>query len=327
MPRPRLPSRNAETWECSFLFDAPCDVRAVSCHGGLIVAGGDELHLLRPGAQSMASRPPPRDVGPIRVAAAEPRAPFRYAVASEDHVTVFFRSDQGDQIAGLCCACPTLPAPPATHLGWGRAGGESALYIRWGDGSVVRMKQDMSGVDTTDLPPMDALAVDDAGTLAMISTAAPAPTAYLTRDGENLDLRPLPEGWSRARDPHGKLAVAGTAVAFAAGGAVFLSRATGAPFVQVELLEGATAIALEGPASDAALFGATRRAGLTSILRVDAAGDALRVADFGSDAGPPELTGLAWDASRQILWAASPQMGLVTCTAPGAKHGKKGALS
>ena len=37
-----------------------------------------------------------------------------------------------------------------------------------------------------------------------------------------------------------------------------------------------------------------------------------------------EISGLAWDASRQMIWGASPQMGLVTCTAPG---GKKLALS
>ncbi len=334
MPRPRLPSRNADAWECSFVFESPRDVRAVSCRGGLVVAGGDELHVLRPGAQSMASRAPPLDVGPIRVAAAEPRAPFRYAVASDDRVAVFFRADPGDQIARLRCACATSPAPPATHLGWGRAGGESALYIRWGDGSVVRMKQDMSGVDTTDLPPMDALAVDDAGVLAMISSAAPAPTAYLTLDGENLDERPLPEGCGlpgpdAPADPHRRvhLAVADTAIAFAVdGGAVFVSRTPGAPFERVEHLETAEAIALDGAAGEAAVFGATRRRGAASIVRVDEDGDAVVIADFGSDGGTPEVTGLAWDASRQILWAASPQMGLVTCTAPGAKHGK-GTLS
>jgi hypothetical protein len=27
------------------------------------------------------------------------------------------------------------------------------------------------------------------------------------------------------------------------------------------------------------------------------------------------------------VWGASPQMGLVTCAAPGAKHGKKATLS
>src|SRR5262249_9019615 len=135
---PRLPTRKSEAWECGFLFDAVRDVRSVSCRGGLVVAGGDELHLLRPGEQRMASRAPPLDIGPIRAAAAEPRAPFRYAVASADLVAVFYRTPEGDQIMRLRS---TPPGPVATHLAWGREGTESALYIRWDDGSVVRMKQ------------------------------------------------------------------------------------------------------------------------------------------------------------------------------------------
>ena len=54
MSTPRRPSRTGEAWECSFVFDAARDVRAVSCRGGLVIAGGDELHVLRPGAQSLA---------------------------------------------------------------------------------------------------------------------------------------------------------------------------------------------------------------------------------------------------------------------------------
>jgi hypothetical protein len=347
MPAPRLPTRNSDAWECGFLFDSAQDVRSVSCRGGLVVAGGSELHLVRPGAQRMASRARPLDIGPIRAVAAEPRAPFRYAVAGDDLVAVFFRNEAGDQVMRLRCtphdggSTPGPNSPSATHLAWGRDGAASALYILWSDGAVVRMKQDMSGVDTTDLPPMDAIAADDAGVLAMLSLAAPC--AYVTDDGENLDLRAIareivPEG-DRERSPASLrtarersatyLAVAGGAVAFAVGqGGVFVSRAPERPFVPCEPLATAGPIAFEGPSSDAALFGAAHQPAFSSIVRVDLDGIALRIADFGTEAGPaPELTGLAWDASRQMVWGASPQMGLVTCTAPSAKGGKKAALS
>lgn len=41
----------------------------------------------------------------------------------------------------------------------------------------------------------------------------------------------------------------------------------------------------------------------------------------GSDGPPPEISGLMWDASRRVLWIASPQAGLVMCSAPDAKAG------
>ncbi len=291
----------------------------MSSRGGLVVAGGDEMHVLRPGAERMASRPPPLDIGPIRVVAAEPRAPFRHAVASEELVAIFYRNEQGDQIMRLRS---TPPGPSATHLAWGHAGGESTLYIRWSDGAVVRVKQDLSGIDTPDLAPMDAIAADATGNLALLSLASSAAVAYVTTDGELLASRPLPEGIARAGHVH--LAIADTAVAFAvADGGVFVSRGEEAPFARCEPLASAGPVEFEGASGDAPLFGALNRAGVATILRVDSEGAAFRIADFESDAaGAPTIAGLAWDGSRHILWGASPQMGLVTCTAPDAKHGK-----
>jgi hypothetical protein len=297
----------------------------VSARGGLVVAGGEELHLLRPGDQRMASRAPPLDIGPIHVAAAEPRSPWRYAVASQEMVAVFYRTQQGDQIMRLRA---TPPGPSATHLAWGRAEGASTLYIRWDDGAVVRVALDMSGVDTPDLPPMHAIASDNAGVLAMISFDGPTGRAYTTRDGENLELRALPDGCLAGTGARVFLAVADTAVAFSIeDGGAFVSRASEQPFVRCDPLAGAGPLELEGASSDAALFGAVRGA-VASIIRVDQEGGAVRLADFGSDDGVvPEISALSWDGSRHMLWGASPQMGLVTCTAPGAKHGKKGTLS
>jgi hypothetical protein len=325
MSAPRLPTRTGDAWECSFFFDTARDVRAVSCRGGLIVAGGDELHLLRPGAQSLASRVPPLDIGPVRVVAAEPRAPWRYAVASEAMVAVFYRTPQGDQLLRLRC---TPPGPSATHLAWGRDGAASALYIRWNDGAVVRVKQDMSGIDTPDLPPMAAIAADNAGVLAMISLAAPDPRTYVTSDGEHLEYRSIEGRVGRAQRVC--LAVADTAVAYTIDdGGAFVSRVSEAPFVRYEALASAGAIEFQGAESDAALFGATHVGGVASILRVDAQGEAICIAEFGSDAAAvsPEVRGISWDGSRHMLWGASPQMGLVTCTAPDAKRGKRVVMS
>jgi hypothetical protein len=177
---------------------------------------------------------------------------------------------------------------------------------------------------------MDAIAADEDGVLAMISFAAPS--AYVTEDGENLDLRALgadlapPAASGNA--PPTYLAVAGRAVAFSAAGGAFVSRAPEAPFVRCADLATAGPLAFEGPSSGAALFGAINQPARTSILRIGADGDAARIADFGAEAGPPpEITALAWDGSRQMIWGGSPQMGLVTCTAPGAKGGKKAVLS
>jgi hypothetical protein len=107
-----------------------------------------------------------------------------------------------------------------------------------------------------------------------------------------------------------------------------VSRADEAPFLAAELLSTAGPLEFEGTASDAPLFGALVQADTATIARVDATGTAIRIADFGSDGDVvPQLTSLSWDASRRMLWAASPQMGLVTCVAPSAKGAKKAVLS
>jgi hypothetical protein len=326
MSRPRLPSRASEAWACSFLFDSPRDVAAVSSRGGLVVAGGEELHVVRPGAENMSSRVPPLDIGRVLVAAAEPRAPWRYAIASAELVAVFFRSASGEQIVRL------RPAPAglvATHLAWGRADGASALHVRWDDGAIVRMKQDMSGVDTTDLPPMDALASDAEGVLAMVSFAGPEPCAFVTRDGETLVSRPLPSLAPIARTQRVHLAVAGAAVAFAIDrDGAFVSRADDAPFVASAELASAGPLEFEGTTSDAPLLGVLHGGGVATLVSVLPDGTALCIAEVQSEAGvTPEVTALSWDASRRTLWGASPQMGLVTCVAPDAKGAKKHLMS
>ncbi len=291
-----------------------------------MVAGGDDLHVVRPGAESMSSRAPPLDIGRVHVAAAEPRAPWRFAVASADLVAVFFRSAEGEQIVRLR---PSLAGRAATHLAWGPAGSASALYVRWDDGAIVRMKQDMSGVDVTDLPPVEAIASDAEGVLAMVSFAGPEPCAFVTRDGETLASRALPDRPRIASGQRVHLAVADVAVAFAIDReGAFVSRAEDAPFVACDALASAGPLEFEGTASDAPLFGALHGGGIATLVSVLPDGSARCVAEVQGDASvPPELRALSWDASRRTLWSASPQMGLVTCVAPDAKRGKKHLMS
>jgi hypothetical protein len=323
MSKPRLPSRPADTWEGGFLFDSPRLVNSISARGGLVIAGGEDLYLLRPGAEGMLTRPATEAFGCIEVAAAEPRAPRRYAVSSEEMITVFYRKGGEDQILRLR---PQTPGALVTHLAWGGTSGLCALYLRRDDGSVARLKSDLSDLEELDLPSMSAIASDETGVIAMISFE-PEPRAYVTRDGEAMQFRSFDHDADPSQIVY--LAVADTAVAFAVENeGAFLSRKQEDPFLACEALAGAGPVEFEGSSSDAALFGGVLHASMASIDRVDRDGAAIRIAEMGSDTlGPPVLQALSWDASRRKLWAASGVAGIMTSTAPSAKRGKKAPLS
>ncbi len=323
MLHPRLPTHTTDAWDCGFVINPPRYVRGVSGRGGLVLAGGELIYMLRPGAETMVFREPPLDTGTVVVAAAEPRAPWRYAVASETLVALFFKNHKEDALVRLR---PPDPNVTATHLAWARDGGDMVLFIRWSDGALVKTKPDMSGVDELDLPPMDAIASDASGVLALGSFMDGGCRVYLTRNGRDLEYHQL----DAPLDPDGHLhlAVADRAIAAAVDrGGAHLSRDGGASFARCEQLATAGPLEFQGSTTDAALLGVCATAALTSIVRVDRDGSAARIVEFGSDGGPvPELTDISWDASRQRVWGASPQMGLVACTAPGAKARKKAPL-
>jgi hypothetical protein len=65
-----------------------------------------------------------------------------------------------------------------------------------------------------------------------------------------------------------------------------------------------------------------------SIVRVDREGAAIEIAELGTgDESDPHVFALSWDATRERLWAASPEMGLCTFTAPSAKRRGTAPLS
>jgi hypothetical protein len=275
--------------------------------------------MLRPGDQNMKSRPPPLDIGPVHLAAVEPRGERRYAFASETMLAIFFRKNREDQILRLR---PDPAGAVATHLGWAGTEGPCTLHVRWDDGDVARIRMDINDVETLEVPPMEALATDDAGMLAMVSIETDD-RVYVTRDGELLRYRALPELAGDEDDPI-HLAVAGMAVAVSRGGTVLVSRGQDDPFVPCEPLAGAGPLAFEGPSEDAALFGAINQKHMGALVRVDRSGAAMRIAEFGSDeTAAPEITALSWDTQRKRLWGASPGIGLLTSSAPSATRGKK----
>ncbi len=292
----------------------------------MLIAGGDQLYLLRPGGQKLVTRPPPLDIGPIHVAAAEPRAPFRYAVASEGMVAVFFKNHQGEQILRLR---PSEPGMMATHLAWALSSGVFTLFVRWDDGSIMRLHPDLSGGDPLALPSMDAIAADQSGTLALASFDEDEPRVFVTKDGETLFGREVLEEILIPTEQRVHLAVADQAVAFAVDdGGAFVSRGPEAPFVACAPLANAGPVAFEGFTSDAALFGAVQGPSFASLVRVDEKGASVAIAELGNDAGEsPRLVDLTWDSSRRVLWVASPEIGIFSCTAPSAKGKKKVQLS
>jgi hypothetical protein len=314
----RSPDHAGEMWEGGFLIDPPREVRSVSARGGLVIAGGEELYLLRPGAERLMNRLPPPDVGAVHVVAAEPRGQRRSAVASAEMIAFFFRTGDDEHVLRLR---PPPPFPTATHLVWGGTSGASSLYIRWDDGSVARLSPDLSDIETLDIPSIEALAVDEAGIVAMISMD-PEPLVFVSRGEDELLSRPFvadaPEAGGTLH-----LAVAGRAAAVSLpDGRVLVSRRHDEPFAPCEALAGATALAFEGTGADAALFGAVSAEEIGWIGRVDVEGASTRIAELPVIAGAvAEIVSLAWDASRKTLWGASPQAGLFL----GVPKGKKPA--
>lgn len=321
MAKPRLPSDPSQTWEVGFLFEQARPVRCVDVRNGMVIAGGDQLYLLRPGQEHIRYRDIPLDIGEVHLAAVEQRGERRYAFASQDMVALFVRRNNEDQILRIR---PNPRGPVARHLVWAGTAGPCALYVLWDDGTLARLKADLSDMETLKLPAMGALAADDTGIVAMVSFA-PEPRVFVSDDGEQLEFRPLPI--APPEEPAQVfLAVAGTAVAVSFGGeAPMLSRGLDDPFVPCEALAGAGPLAFEGSSPEAALFGAVSSGAEGWIARVERSGAAMCTAEFGTDGGGPpvEIASLAWDASRHKLWAASPQAGILTSVAPVAKKGKK----
>ena len=327
MSKPRLPDRLDEAWEGGFVLDTAQRVRDVSGSGGLVLAGGDALLMLRPGSQNWKQRPAVGDIGAAIAVAAEQAPPWRYAVAWSDGVTIFGLPN--DQKLTLR---PENGDLQATHLAWARFGKESALHVRWDDGTVGRLRLDLGTMENLHVAPVDAIASDVNGVLALVAAHCDAGDAHalFTLDGIRFEERPAtatPEGVPPEARVH--LAVAGAAIAYAVEGwGAHLSRGVDDDFVPCEGLMGGGPLAFQGSTADAALFGAGRDRGMCVIHRLDGKGAVQRILELDGEGGEaPTLSAMAWDRSRHVLWSASPQAGLLRSEEPKGKGGKKRSLS
>ncbi len=166
-------------------------VRALSVGGGLVVAGGDSLHMLRPGAVRPAHRNLPRDAG-LTVVAVEPWAPFRYALATRGQLQILSGRAPDVELLALDF---TTPRSEPTHLAWARHDGESMLYLRGRDSQLRRLRPDCGAeaqaFEELQAPPLVAIAGDASGSLVTLDVVEDM-DATLTRDGSTeRECRPL----------------------------------------------------------------------------------------------------------------------------------------
>jgi hypothetical protein len=324
MGKPQLARREEDVWSGGVVLDPPRLLRDVNGAGGHVVAGGDVLYGLRPGAENVGMRPELDDLlGTLVAVAAEQGPPWRFAVASAGGITVMGLPH--DQKLTLTS---DGPENRVTHMAWANFRKERVLYVRWAGGTVGRLRLDLGTIEELHVLPMDAIASDRNGALAMVAARCGARDAHAlwTLDGIQLEERDLTVTFE-GHDPEARvhLAVAGAAIAYAAEGkGTHVSRGIDEDFVPCEGLAQGGAVAFQGTSADAALFGVSWNKLACGIDRVDAKGAAQRIIEVGSDkADAPRIVAIQWDESRHALWGASPEIGLVRSNEPKGKGGKK----
>ena len=294
---PSLPRYGADAWIGGFTIHPPEYTASISAATGSVVAATERIYLLRPGATSFHSRDLPQGMGDAVCVAAEPRrpgSPSRFAVATMDALHIYdgngvasvkFPEDHGE-VEQILWAPDILRGKPTC-----------VLYVRFAD-FILELVPD--GSRFGDLVRLEG---DVEGALTMASDHTGLAFARFDDDSWDLDVffvaRGKLEQWYRRslEAPSffcgAQLAVAGKSVAVSFDQAgVWLTRdVTEQPFTEVEELRGrldpdegggGAAIAFEGAADDAALFGAVRDSVTTQhIVRVDAGGRALRIRGSG----------------------------------------------
>jgi hypothetical protein len=314
MKKPKLPSSMSSTWPGGFVFDEVRWIAHVAAAGGTVLAAGNQwIHLLRPGETRFVMRETPPGFGDVFGVAVEPRRPARLAVAGLDDVLIF----DGPRIDRVHLK---VPGSEVYEIAWARGlgGGKGlVLCVHMDDGTVFIVDPDNHSVSELELPPVRAIAADEAGNLVWAVENEEDDCLDVYTNGETA-IRPIPlpvvmDG--------ANLAVASRSVAVSfPHGRIYVSRGTREEFSEVEVTEDAGPVAFQGGFAGAAVFGASHEEGLTGIVRVDARGAAQRIGEIGAQGGPsPRIKGFAWDASRHTLWTAAGDAGLAYSTAPGAK--------
>jgi len=325
MKAPKLPSSLSDVWPGGFAVPNPCWIRSVAAAGGTVLAGGEQIYLLRPGATRFASRPLPTGVGDAVAVGVDPRCRGRMAVACAYGLVLF----EGKNLA----VARTLDrASEFAEVAWGPATGKrgSDLYILNTVGTVLRLSPGAPGFEQLDLPPVRAMTCDEKGQLTY---------ACFDEDDWSLDVHVHTESGleithvleAPAAMSYVYLARAGEALAvgFEDGGVWLTRRVTEPRLSCVESLSGGP-VAFQGPDAAGALFGLKIEEKVRGLIRVDANGAAARIGELEMPETEKLRRGveqLAWDATRKTLWAAVGRAGVLASTAPGAPLPGAGVLS
>lgn len=322
-------------WAVSFVLDPQVPVRHVSAAGGLMIAGGGSLHMLRPGSNRIRSRELPPDLEVLALAA-EPWSPYRLAISSPTSVGIYTGHRPHDPVCSIELATPELAA---THLAWSRRDDKTLLYLRQRKGEVSQINLDDGTMGTLSGPLVAAIAGDPKGVLAMINLAPVEPANVgdawiLPLGAKEWDIR-----WVDCGPPDDgttwtvHLAVHGAAMAYSQDPADQIEY-TGSALVSWEEEkdeEDSFAMApgvFQGPIAfqnEGVIFAAYNVEGQVNVLRWVRNGSFTRIARFGlNDAWEgteATVTQIAWDEERHALWAASPELGLIKLTEPGTPAG------
>jgi hypothetical protein len=296
------------TWTMREVLDPGTPVGAVACVLGRVIMGGASLYRVVPGSWEVQFRALPEAVGWPLAIAMEPRPPYRVAVGPDTgDVVVFTDTTNATSIMGHPFT-EQRGSKQAAELAWVEHEGQSSLFARTDDRMLYRMQAE--GWDTLEVPPVHAIAQDDAGGFAALTVVDGNPKVYLTYDGGiSWHLRPLGVDVEAAPDAPAALALAGTSVAAVVGDSgPMVSRAAGEPTTRHEGLERAYALAFQGMAPDAWLYVGVQRAGEApaSVWILADDGRSLKVMDFlADDHEPLDLGGIAWDGTRGALMVSS----------------------
>jgi hypothetical protein len=279
-------SGEEENWPGGFIGDLG-DLGTVSASDGLVVAaGGAKLHRIRPGTDGIQTRPYPfEDDGVLRVAV-EPGC-RRWVALSYRHIVVFDTSNT----EGYMHLDFRAGDPEPWEIAWGKVNGESVMHMLDDTMEVSR-----PGPELAVLPLEHALKIasDRTGLLAILTGGDEEARLYVSGDGEQWLFRIL-DTIHDEQSVH--LAIDGMSAAVSHDGELWVSRGKDDAFELIEDIEDAGAVAFDGAG---ALFVATGEEGRAAIARIDVAGNAERIAEI-----EPNIAELAWDASRDTLWAAT----------------------
>jgi hypothetical protein len=296
------------TWSLREVLDPGTPVASVACARGCIIIGSQHLYRVAPGGWDVQYRGLPEGTEMPLSVAMEPRPPFRVAVGPPDgDVVIFTDTTNGNSIMGHSFNAQR-GSKQAMELAWVVNDEQSSLFARTDDGGLYRMQAE--GWDHVEMPPVHAIAHDEAGGFAALTVVDGEPKAYITQDGgEHFHFRSFGVEVEAEPDAPASLALAGTAVAAVVGDSgPMVSRAMNEPTTRHTDLGRAYAVSFQGPAPDAWVYvGVQRLAGdPAAVWLLDTAGNKLKVMDFrADDEHPLDLGPLAWDSARGSLMVSS----------------------